>query len=128
MGAGAAGRLTAASGISGTTLGAFGGIQSQSIAQNQLPNIIPTFSGTSVVITTDSKGGNIVQGTIVGTQLVQGGNSTGAATGSGFSNSGIKADAAYTPAGTITSINGNVAQVAQTNLQPTRLCTFYLKL
>ena len=64
MGNAVAGRLTVAgSGIDGTALGAFGGLQSTTLLQSQLPNVTPTFSGTLATLSMSS-GSTVVFGTI----------------------------------------------------------------
>jgi hypothetical protein len=129
MGNAAANRLTVLTGIAGTTLGGFSGQQIQTIAQNQLPNVVPVFTGTAAVISSAFSINNVVTGNITAPGTAQSGGGTGVATGNSFSNTFAPTSSAnYTPAGTVSSINGNVGQVAQTNLQPTKVMTFYLKL
>jgi hypothetical protein len=128
-------RLSAAYfGSDGTVLGAVGGVEGRILAQAQLPNIVPTFSGSAVELTVSTGwggnpfGGQIVTGNISGTQLVSSGGGTGAATGSSFGSHNIDSKGPYTPAGTISSINGSVSQTGLITLGPRKLCTFYLKL
>ena len=127
MGNTLASRLTSAYfGTDATILGAFGGTQSQLIAQNQLPNISPTFAGTSVVIPTETF--SAITGTIAPPLACQTGLGTGAATGSGFATSTFTLHVTSVPAGTISSINGGVGPSGLVTVQPTKLCTIYLKL
>jgi microcystin-dependent protein len=106
----AAGRITSAgSGIAGTTMGASGGAQNETIAQNQLPNVAPTFTGTQQ--TWSSNQTNVDLGAVS-----QG---SGGGTGGFVSNASAQITTTITPAGTISSINGNVTQQALTTVQPT---------
>jgi hypothetical protein len=129
MGSTAANRLTTAgSGINGIALGASGGLQNQSIAQNQLPNIVPTFSGNRIITTLVTVGGRFVFGNMGGPNTAQTGGGTGVPTGSGWATGDVNVPLDITPAGTITSINGGVGQVSLIMPQPTMIATIYIKL
>jgi microcystin-dependent protein len=105
----AANRVTSAgSGIAGTTMGASGGAQNESIAQNQLPNVAPTFIGTQQ--TWNGNQNNVDVGSI---SAGVGGGSLGIISAVG------QISVTVTPSGTISSINGNVAQQALTTMPPT---------
>ncbi|HET9285680.1 MAG TPA: phage tail protein [Candidatus Angelobacter sp.] len=110
---------TAGSGINGAVIGAVGGGQNETIAQNQLPNVSPTFTGTPVTPTMATAHANI--------GLVTGGGIT-ALTESAVvaANQDLVAPFNFaitmnsiTPAGTVSSINGGVTQNAVTTMPPT---------
>ena len=126
MGNSAAGRLGAFF-ANATTLGAAGGVAGMTLAQNQLPNVTPAFSGSATTINVTSSVNNILTGTIAGTQLSSG-SGQGTATGSGFASNQVGSSGPFTPTGTVSSINGNVGQVGFGLISPRKLCTFYLKL
>jgi microcystin-dependent protein len=105
MGGSAAGRVTSAAGITGTTLGSAGGNQSITIAQNQLPNVAPTFTGSA-------SGQSFVQNTSNVT-FIDGSASSGQAFGP---TPPVVATAA--PSGTISSINGGVTQQGTVIMPP----------
>jgi hypothetical protein len=129
MGNAAANRLTAAYfGTAATVLGAFGGLEGKMLAQNQLPNVVPTFTGTAASPFAGTSGDRILRGTLGGDNTVQDGSSIGALTGSSFTAGDVGVTVNFTPAGTISSINGNVAQNALVTMGPARLCTIYIKL
>ena len=122
---------TAFFGTDPTILGASGGTQNQTIAQNQLPNIVPTFTGTDAIYTVQTggaNGGKMLTGDLAGTQTAQTGGGTGTLTGTNFASGIIASSGHNTPAGTISSINGNVSPSPVITVQPTKLCTIYIKL
>ena len=123
MGGGARGVLTSAYfGTSPAVLGAAGGTDGSPIAQNQLPNIAPTFSGYTDPVTVTSNRSDIV---------VLGFPTTAGSAGGIWAGQGaiaITSSGTFTPRGLISSINGNVTQVGRSNLQPTRLATIYIKM
>jgi microcystin-dependent protein len=110
MGGSSANRLTNQSGgLNGDTLGATGGSETVTIAQANLPNIAPTFAGDvvgnhthSVPNDSPTGSGNLAQGGDLGSPAKNSGGSGG-----------------HTPSGTISSINGGVAQTAMNIVQPT---------
>jgi len=94
--------------------GAFGGSQSYQLAQNNLPNIVPTFTG-------NSPGQNfLVSLNLSATQL-------GNLSSYNYVNSG-NATAAATPSGTISSINGNVTEQSFSLVQPSKTVNFIIKI
>lgn len=129
MGGSAAGRLTSTYyGASASTPAVAGGLQHQNktftLAQNQLPNIAPAFSGTlhdfgDVVIAT---GSTFVGGVVTSTGGLV------AFNGGSLSNS----DVSYTPAGSVASINGNVTQQSvpldTTTVQPSLTMDYIIKI
>ena len=124
MGNSAAGRLSATYfGAAATTLGAAGGAQNRTIAQAQLPNITPTFTGNSGTATATTT--NILSGGSVASTVQAGATQGGVAIGQSVTN---QVQSTFTPAGTISSINGGVSQTDLTTVQPTMLATVYLKL
>lgn len=123
MGAGARGVLTSTYfGTSPTVLGAAGGTQAQTIAQNNLPNISPTFTGNAGTVSVFSDS----------SQIASFAGAVSASTGSNFTaptiGVNVHSTGSFTPTGSISSINGGVAQQGMGMLQPTRLATIYLKL
>lgn len=116
MGGSAASRLTnAASGVNGAVLGSAGGTQNQNIAQNQLPNVAPGFTGALTGFTAASSGisvpltSSLFAGTGGGTGPAVISTTVGAVTVSGT----------LTPNGSVGSINGNVTQSGLIMVQPT---------
>lgn len=123
MGNSAAGKFASVGFISGnaTTLGSRLGAVTQPIAQANLPNVAPTFTG------------NLISG--LGLSGASGFISTGltgqTAPGVGFVGQTGSARGTvdnFTPSGTVGSINGGVAQQSLPTIQPTLLITLYLKL
>jgi len=118
-----ANRITVAGGnFDGTVLGGAGGGQNVTIAQNQLPNVAPTFTGNALAphSHTPSNGGTFVTFASGGGQLGSAGIQTpGVATTS--------SDSAGTPSGTVSSINGNVTQQTTANVQPTMTLNYIIK-
>jgi hypothetical protein len=129
MGAGDSGTLTGATPVTGNafTLGAKYGASARAIAQNNLPNVAPSFAGSSGSVSVLSTNTNNVFGTPSGPQTAASGGGVGALTGT-FSTTQITSTGTSTPSGTVSSINGNVAQVAMDTMQPTLLASVYLKL
>lgn len=117
MGNSDAARLTAGYfGASGTTLGAVGGTESQSLSNANLPNITPSFTGTAATITVAST--TSVQG-------VAGNAGSGASVVYVSGTGALTSQGTYTPAGSISGFGGNIPHAI---VQPTILATFYLKL
>ncbi|WP_022722867.1 hypothetical protein [Rhodopseudomonas sp. B29] len=127
MGSTASGRLSLSSfGTYPTYLGANGGSDYRTIARDQLPNVSPTFSGSSGLVNVTSSGGSYVQGGVVNTSLNGAGTLVGIST---YYNSGYVGSSGYfTPSGTVESLNGGVSQRNLYTVQPTVLMTIYLKL
>lgn len=96
-----------------TALGAVGGNEHYTLAQADLPNVSPTFTGTS-------------PGTNVATS--DSGTSTSNGTGSSFTYvNSVTFTALPTPAGTVSSINGGVAQTKATTVPPTIICNYIIR-
>jgi microcystin-dependent protein len=122
---GNANRLTAGlSGVDGHTLGAAGGTQNQNIAQNQLPNVAPGFTGALTGFSGTSSGisvpltSSLFAGTGGGTGPAVISNTVGAVTVSGV----------LTPNGSVGSINGNVSQNGLIMVQPTIICNYIMRI
>ncbi len=123
MGNTAASRLTSATITGGgTTLGATGGAQTNTIAQNNLPNVAPTFTGSAGVVSVTTTANNVATG-LFQSSAGLGVNSYGVLSFGTITSTGI-----FTPVGSISSINGGVSQQAMGILQPTMLMTIYIKL
>jgi hypothetical protein len=128
MGGVAANRLTASTngfGLDANGIGVAGGSQSQIVTQLKLPNITPTFTGT-----TQNWGSSTAD-------YRAGGNSgsflkDGATTGFDAYTAGggpiqKNVSTSVTPSGTITSINGDVTQEALPTVQPTMISNWVIK-
>lgn len=116
---------TAGSGIDGGTMGSAGGAQNVTIAQSGLPNIAPTFTGSSGAVSVTSNLANIIAGTLVG-GVVSG---AGALTAtSGGSQNTPTASGSFTPVGTVSSINGNTTQTTTNKMPPTIVCNYILRI
>lgn len=113
MGGSAASRLTSVTMTpNGTALNAVGGLQIITVAQNQLPNVTLTFSGTAAV---SSSVADILRNPAaqqVTPSGAGGGVGTGTVTGSVINSSG-------TASGNTSSINGNATQQNIGIVQPT---------
>lgn len=100
--------------------GAIGGNEKQTVAQTQLPNISPSFTGTpNQGITVASNTLRIVQGDTVGTSAFtfsSGGSSS--VIGVNFAANGVNSTGTFTATGTVSSINGGVTQSALTTTPP----------
>jgi microcystin-dependent protein len=122
MGGAASGGLLAsiAAGIK-TVLGSLFGQDTYTLTQANLPNIVPTFTGTA--------------GTATSTNVnipVNASSSTTAQAGGSFAP--ITAtiigslSSTFTPAGTVSSINGNQAQTTISYKQPSRIMNFIIRI
>ncbi len=101
----------------GATLGATGGSQSYTIAQNQLPNVTPTFAGTAATITSNQS--NIANYDDDQSYAPAGEGNVGTVSFPVGVNPPVgPVTASYTPAGNVSSINGNVTQQALTTIPP----------
>jgi microcystin-dependent protein len=117
MGGSAAGRLTTSgSGIIGTTLGAAGGTETETLTLAQLPTGI----GVTGTVTVNSTVGNIVQGSIGG--LNNGSFTTFDVLNAGATSGGVTS----TGGNTMTSFNTSGA--AHVNAQPTIICNYILRI
>lgn len=116
MGGSLAGRLNTTSGMNGAGIGAVGGAQTATIAQNQLPNVAPsattTIGASTTTINKQSIGGS-AGGTIF---YVEG--------GPGSSSLPVVFGTITT---TVASINGGVAQQALATIQPTIITNYLLR-
>jgi microcystin-dependent protein len=122
MGNTSAGRLSGVISGGSTSLGNVGGAQTNTVAQSNLPNISPTFTGNNGVVSVASNLSDWARGF---TTVATGTNSSMSAPTTA---SQILSTGNFTPTGTISSINGGVTQTAMGITQPTMTMTFYLKL
>jgi microcystin-dependent protein len=99
------------------SIGAVGGGQSYALQRSDLPNVSPTFTGTNQTWNTNSFR---VAGNATGTGYNSGGNTTAQGDGS-------TAAVNITPAGTVQSLNGNVAQTNIATVQPTIVCNYIIR-
>lgn len=105
---------SAANVFTGLAVGTTGGVTgaSQTLALPNLPNVIPSWTGTPATITVISVDGGIVNGTVEQNLGVGGGVQKGMLT-NGSGSSGFRTSTgSYTPAGSNGSINGGVTQTA----------------
>ena len=118
MGGTSANRLTSAHlGASATVLGAAGGTEAVTLPQSALPNVSPAFIGTQQTVSANE--GQFKRHSIVaGTADIGGGTAT---------YSPATPSVTFTPAGTISSINGNVPQTAVGKVQPTIIVNYILR-
>jgi microcystin-dependent protein len=114
MGGTAAGRVTTAgSGVDGTTLGSVGGAQTYTVQRSDLPNVAPTFTGSA------SGQSFTVSGNLAPVNFGD----------SGFGGNWIQSlnlIATSAPAGTISSINGNVTQTLINKMPPVVVTNYIL--
>jgi hypothetical protein len=130
MGAGDSGTLASVPFITGSqfTLGSKAGAGLKNIAQNNLPNVAPTFTGTAnQTVSVQTTNSNVLFGTVAGTGQ-SAGSGQGTLTGSGFASNTATSTGIFTAAGSVSSINGNVSQAGLPILQPTLMVTLYIKL
>ncbi len=124
MGGVAANRITSTnSGITGTTLGSAAGSPNVTIAQNQLPNVAPTFTGSPGTVNVNSSANFGTAPGLVG--AVTGGSGQAF---NGGSLSGVASSGTFTPAGTVASINGNVTQQSTIVMPPAIVCNRILRI
>lgn len=122
MGGTASGRVTSASGgIDGTTPGATGGGQTYTMVRSDLPNVTPTFTGSAVNLNQ----GSIVEfsGTFSSGVIVNNGGG-----GTAFIGVPSEINPTVTAAGTIQSLNGNVAQTAIKTMPPTIVVPYLIRI
>jgi microcystin-dependent protein len=119
-GAGAASRVVASiGGVDGQNFGAAGGVEAITLAQSQLPNVAPSFTGTQGTAT--STNSNIA--------INVGGVGAGAG-GISVLTGGIanQLQSTYTPSGAVSSINGGVAQVNIQNMPPSIVTSYIMRI
>lgn len=121
MGGSAANRITfALSGVNGAVIGAAGGAETVTIAQANLPNISPTFTGSQI---------NNLKADSDANTITASGGSFSVPAGSGNSVAALTSTVRpFTPSGTISSINGGVTQTATNNMPPTRIMSCLLRI
>ncbi|HLJ01462.1 MAG TPA: phage tail protein [Bradyrhizobium sp.] len=124
MGGTAANRVTTGgSGVNGDVAGSSGGAETYTQLRSDLPNVSPTFTGSS---------GSVV---VTGTQQVGlaptpgetsfGGGSNSVSTGGGIT---LTSTGTFTPAGIIQSLNGNVTQTAMKTLPPAIVVPYIMRI
>jgi hypothetical protein len=113
--------ITNANCANASSLGATCGAQTLLIAQNQLPNIIPTFTGTTAALNQS----NIIQYSNTFPTFA-----VAAGSGEGFNTATppTQINPTVNATGTISSINGNVTQQPMLNLQPLGIVYKIMKL
>jgi microcystin-dependent protein len=123
MGGTSAGRVnTAGSGIDGTTLGATGGAQNVDIAHTGLPNVAPTFAGSTV-------GVSGLSGDLVTASSLFGGVPGSGGPGESLNGGNVVTDTlTVVAAGTIDALNGNVTQTAMKTVPPLFVATKLLRI
>lgn len=124
MGGTAASRLTTSGGgVDGTTIGADGGNQDITIAQDQLPNVVPTIDASTAVWNTLGATGQEIEGGtgVVGVTVLFNGGAGGATQYT--SKAGLASGSI-----TSSSINGNVTQKAMQTLPPALVVPFILRI
>lgn len=126
MGGTASGRITSASGgIDGTTIGAAGGGQTYTMQRSDLPNVMPTFTGSPGTVNVTSNaavvfGGNGPEGGLAGAS------GAGVAILAG-SYSQLGSTGSFTPQGTVQSFNGGVTQTAMKTMPPAIVVPYILR-
>jgi len=117
MGGSAASRVTTAgSSIDGTTIGANGGAQNVTLAQSALPNISPTITVSAHTHTYHDLSTGFGY---------QGGNTAVPVTS--YAGTSGQTTSSTTPTATSSSINGNVTQTAITEMQPSIIVPYILR-
>jgi len=120
MGGSAAGRVTTAgSGVDGATVGATGGAQNVTLARANLPNVAPTFTGTSGAVTVSGPG--------IGTNRNGSVSNAGGIIGIQSNGNDGSASGYFTPAGMVESLSGGVAQTATNNMPPAIILPYILR-
>ena len=122
MGGAASGRVTStAGGIDGTTIGAVGGGQTYTMQRSDLPNVAPTFTGSTVNLNQSS----ILQfnGTLLGGVIVNNGGG-----GTAFIGGPSEITPTVTPGGTIQSLNGGVTQTLMKTMPPTIVAPYLIRI
>lgn len=123
MNGSAAGRVTTAgSSIDGTVLGASGGAQSVTLAQVNLPNVVPVFTGINAGILVNSLNNQVAIN--AGTSFAFGAGGLGALTGNVASP--LQSTGTFTPSGTVGSINPSGASPFSA-VQPSVICNYLIR-
>jgi microcystin-dependent protein len=114
-------RLTAAvSGVDGGTIGSNGGEQAVTMPRSALPNVAPSFAGTSGPVSVNTTLNNVAFGALVA--------GAGPGTGTFITGTGtITSTGSFTPAGTVQSLNGSVAQTPLVLLPPLIVCNYVIR-
>lgn len=108
---------TAGCGIDGQTIGAAGGAQDTTLLRSDLPNVAPTFTGSSSTVA--GIGSNLV----ANAAAIGNPGGSGYYAGSTFQNPGTLT---VTPLGTVQSINGNVSQTSPSNVPPAQVSGIWI--
>lgn len=103
-------------------LGSVGGSQTVTLARANLPNVAPTFTGSTGVVSVNSTSGNVAAG-MFDSAAGAGINSKGVTSFGTITSTGV-----FTPVGTVSSLNGGVTQTAFQTLPPLMVMTIYIKL
>jgi microcystin-dependent protein len=98
------------------SMGAAGGTEKTTLARSDLPNVAPTFTGTSGTVNVTSSISNIATGTTIPTHDGAGGAYTSVSNANFVA---VSSSGSFTPSGTVASLNGGVTQTAFNNVQPT---------
>lgn len=117
------GMAGAGSGLTSRALGVAVGAETVALAQNQLPNVSPTFTGIQQGVSSNNTNVNL-GGTLIGGITSGGG---GIVVSNGPLVTG-QVSMTFTPSGVISSINGNVAQASTLIMQPTTFVNWMVKL
>jgi microcystin-dependent protein len=126
MGGTASGRVTSASGgIDGTVAGATGGGQVYTMQRSDLPNVTPTFTGSSTSVTTTSS-----QLFVTGNALIGGvsGASGNAQAPQNSSLTSVSSTGTCTPQGNIQSLNGGVPQTVMRTMPPAIVTPYLIRI
>jgi microcystin-dependent protein len=126
MGGTASGRVTSASGgIDGTTAGATGGGQTYTMQRSDMPNVAPTFTGTTgTVSVTSNDGKSYVAGSLVG---VGSGGGGAVAPATGGTAGTVSSSGSFTPAGSVQSFNGGVTQTPIKTMPPAIVVPYLIR-
>jgi microcystin-dependent protein len=126
MGGTASGRVTSASGgIDGTVAGATGGEQVYTMQRSDLPDVAPTFTGSSTPVTTTSS-----QLFVTGNALIGGvsGASGNAQAPQNSSLTSVNSTGTCTPQGNVQSLNGGVPQTAMKTMPPAIVTPYLIRI
>jgi microcystin-dependent protein len=105
----------------GNGLGSSGGSQNVLLPQSALSNVGLTFVGTPAVISVTSTTNNVASGALAA--------GAGPGTGTFITATGtITSTGSFTPAGSVSSINGGVTQTATELLQPSIVCNYIMRI
>lgn len=124
MGGTASGRVTTANfALDGTTIGATGG-GPYTMAQSDMPNIKPAFTGTLGTVNVTGQADTINGGSVAGGIA----SSSGGFEASNGSFGLLASSGSFTPQGSVASINGNVTQTAMKALPPAIVVPYLLRI